>query len=1456
MPWLGRRPRTRSGGVPVWLLAWVLVGVLLGSGLLGSAVTAPTAGTSPRALLPATTSLPAARPIGVPTAVRSAGGPSSNASLEFYQNDSSFAVAPLRHQGCTTYNYGYEVENYCYPQSVSPSVVTLANGDIGVGYSLSTNLTGTPPAGCWRGPDPVRERVGFSISSDDGASFGPIDFLGNRTCQYLDAIEPSFAVGPTGTVYGAYVEENASVNQGEFGGESSAYNRSTDALGFTVSTDNGTSFSLPVTINSSGWIAKPQVAVYGQSVYILFENISNSTTKIPYGYSYFLDRPIALHVLYSPNGGVSWNGPYEIRGVSGSSGIVQETGGYLAINRTGAVAVSLFTNETCPENVTYSTSYSYCYHYGDDLEVETSLTNGSTFPLPTEIARAQGSTDSYLPYYYDSGFQQLPESALAFSADGTTLYVGWTSSYNTTDLFHEAWYIGSGYDDGGAFAGSGPSAGGPWTTTIVDASSETYDDMWAYSPALGVSNGTVFFTYTVANSSYCYSGCSYLGGSFYQAVHTSPNGLNWSPASYPTFEKIGYGIYSTSSSFPGLSSSLGFEANGAPILAYSIPEVAQSSENYSTTPVYYNTTYPTALYVATPYEGPTVSLNVTESGAVGAWSFTLGGALWSQAAGTRSVTVPGVAANQTILISAPAYSALYGSREIPQIAIGGGASFDGAAEFDTNGSVFVNYTEEYGLTINVQPANPYQATASAYDSLSGTYYSYTWGYYACPTCGDPFPWYFTANASFVLNFYGDPTGVSYWAGTGPGNYTGTTPSPTMALEGPVNETAWMTPFAYYNLSVDAAGPPAGQTFHFDFDGTPYSAAVGQSVEVPEVLTGSHDVSDVWATSSTPGWEYIGTAEDSSPWLVPVEINATLTFVLVDMGAPNGTIRFDSTGFPAGTPWSLSFNGTRYSATVPWLNVSTRPGTFPVSGYPAVASNGSVGYTPAGFGPSLSVLPGGNYSVNFSVADRLAIVVGSGGTVGGSMSSTTIWTSPGSVEPLAASPKVGYSFGGWSGEGLGSYTGPSPDANVTVGGPVSEAASFLPLPTDRFNLTFLETGLAPGTWWSVYLDGEGYSTNSSALVIGGLPPCGLPGSVFSLGVPYAYGTPNETRYLPTSNLPSQLCTSGSTTEAELFASQYFLTLQSTAGGFVQAIVGTTSTSSGMWVARGQTVSLDATAQVGYDFLGWNGTGAGNYTGTAPVETIVPAGPLLEVGAFGIPQIPPPPSYWVEFTESALLVPGTAWTVELGASGYTSTGTSLFVMGIAPGHYSVTALAAYAPDGSTRYSPSGDPSSLTISKNTTVPLGFLTAFWLSVSGSPGGTVGPSSGWVSSGTTEQLSAVPSTGFEFVEWQGTGPAAYAGSNSTGLVRITGATSEVATFAVLSSQGGTETSSGPIWSGPTGWAVFAVIGLVAGIAIGVVLWNRRREPPVPMEEAQPPIALEPENLYDESTNESPESAP
>lgn len=1413
-------PRVPKGSH--WIVAAVLFTLLLL--LVPTSVAGATS--TPRA--PATAGAARLAPTVTPTtppalSIRPA-VPPQNATFHFFQNNSTLANLPYAEQGCYVYNYTSQIQNDCYPQATSPSLVTLANGELGVGYTVYTNVSGTHTHACPPGPNGVFERVGFSVSPDNGSTFGPVQFLGNESCHWLDAIEPTFAVGSNGTVYGAYVEYNYTGNQGQFVGATNYLNpRQHDALGFTRSTNNGTSFSLPVSINTSGSIAHPQIAAFGQSLYILFENISNGTANVPYGYSYYYDRPIALYVLYSPNDGLSWQGPFRLPGTTGYGGIVQETGGSLAVNATGTVAVSYFTDESCVEN-----DSGYCEHFGNDLVVTTSTTNGSTFSAPHLVSSGWGSTSWYfLPYYLSAGFQMLPQSAIAFSEDGETLYVGWTSGYNNTALFGRPWSYYSGYEDGGVFAATGPSSGTSWTNEIIFATSDEYSDSWSYAPAIGVSGGSVYLSYTTANASYCYpgSGCTFLGGSFYQSVQESSDGLSWSAASYPSIEKINYGIYSASGSFPGSSSSVGFTTNGTPVYGFALPEPYSLVTNYSTYPSYYNWTYPTALVVATPYFGPTLSINVTEHNASGPWSVVVDGTIVNAPLGASSFVIHGIAPGHAVLFAADSLTINSYEIQIPTLGVDGQSGFNGEATFSGNGTVEVNYTTEFAVNVAIEPSNPYYAYVYYDNYLTNTYLDWEVATY-CPTgCGTPFPWFLPANSSVTLNTGGEPYLAGFWSGTGPGNYTGPGSSANLSLQGAVNETVWFTAIGDYNVSVAASGLPATSMYHFTLDGTSYSALAGQATLVPNVQTGGHLLSNIWANSSIAGWEYIGTASDTAPLLVPESVSVALTFGLIDLGVPAGAVSFRAAGFSTGTAWHITFNGTEYSSSTPWINLTTRPGTFPVSGAPAVSANGSVGYVPTGIAPLWNVTVGSTYVLNFTVADRLSTVAATGGTVTGGGASGSLWVAPGTTVALSASAKTGYSFGGWTGTGLGSFTGSAPSINVTVGGPVVESAGFFPLSTARFNLTVQETGLPGGTSWTVYLGSVGYTTTASTMVIGNLPACGSPGATFSLSVPYAYSPDGATRYLPTAGLPGHICTTGTTVEFETFASQFYVSVQSTPGGFGELSIPSFQTTSGFWVGAGQTVGLNSFSQAGYDFLGWNGTGIGSYSGPSSTQTIVVGGPVLEVAAFALPVPPPPIVYALTIQLAAPLAAGTAWTAAVDGVNYTTQGLSLIVAGLAPGAHSLAIAGAVSPDGLTKYTPSGAPPSVTLTHNTSQTVAFTASFWITVTATPGGRAAPASEWVRSGTSVQLNATASDGYAFVGWAGTGSGAYTGTVQVLSLRVIGPVTEVATFAENGTAVGA-TSASSLWSAPTTWVGLGIVGLIIGLVVGLIVSRRSRSPP------------------------------
>jgi hypothetical protein len=78
----------------------------------------------------------------------------------------------------------------------------------------------------------------------------------------------------------------------------------------------------------------------------------------------------------------------------------------------------------------------------------------------------------------------------------------------------------------------------------------------------------------------------------------------------------------------------------------------------------------------------------------------------------------------------------------------------------------------------------------------------------------------------------------------------------------------------------------------------------------------------------------------------------------------------------------------------------------------------------------------------------------------------------------------------------------------------------------------------------------------------------------------------------------------------FTTQYYLTMSAS-----PSTGGAVSPSSG-WRNKGQSVAINATANSGFSFASWSGTGTGSYTGTTKSTTITMNGPINEVGNFSV------------------------------------------------------------------------------------------------------------------------------------------------------------------------------------------------------------------------------------------------
>ncbi len=175
----------------------------------------------------------------------------------------------------------------------------------------------------------------------------------------------------------------------------------------------------------------------------------------------------------------------------------------------------------------------------------------------------------------------------------------------------------------------------------------------------------------------------------------------------------------------------------------------------------------------------------------------------------------------------------------------------------------------------------------------------------------------------------------------------------------------------------------------------------------------------------------------------------------------------------------------------------------------------------------------------------------------------------------------------------------------------------------YNVWFNESGLPSGTSWWVDFNGTNVSSTSASIAFTAqngtylfTDPALILGGV---GTDFVTSTNNGTVTVAGANVSVPIP----------YSAQYYLTTAVT-----PSAGGTVSPSSG-WYAAGASVSLSEAANATYDFVGWNGTGNVNYTGTNSTPTVTMDSPVTEIAVFGV-------AYEVSFQETGLL-DGVTWSV---------------------------------------------------------------------------------------------------------------------------------------------------------------------------------------------------------------------
>ncbi|MCI4320632.1 MAG: glycoside hydrolase, partial [Thermoplasmata archaeon] len=718
---------------------------------------------------------------------------------------------------CYWLNYSFANYQYCYPQTQNPSVVTLANGDIGVGYSVYTtvgpmcNATSlTTNLSSW-----TSTSIGWARSTTNGSSWGAPRILGTSTCRWPSSSEPTFAAASSGAVYGAFVLSNQTLNFTQLHQQPMFpmdwNNASGDALGFVASANNGSTWSGVSIIPNVTAAVRPQIAIFGQDIYVVYVYTLNSTAIYPGGYYSSNFAAPAVEFIHSSNGGASWSNPTILPGLNASMGFWSSSPS-IAVNATGTIAVAYSTNRTCVQ---------YCYstissRYGDQVVVVTSNTNGTTWTGPTavepnvtsELTNAMNYYDQYSYYhYYYYPWAWLPQTSIAFTSSGTGIYVAYDGGYvKSLSYPYYNWYYS------GIFASYSSDGGGTWTNSSVNAplATNSYDQM--YSPAVAVSGNTPYIAYVWLNNSYCYTlPCAPFYHGFSSWVATSSNARTWG-SSYSDLASMP-STYYAQTSWQGWESSVTISASGTPVTGTTLPGAYTfTNVGFNGSASVYKETYYGNVSIGYPFAGNrTYAVFREHNLTVGAsWGVVVDG--YPLTSNATLLNVTNVPVSVGTLLSVIAQGGGYRTIETSALSLPSYYTFTGPTRAD------VNYSTDYGVGLSIEPLSV--PSASIQTHYGTQYYDMN----VCTTCipfiSPALPWYFPANVTITFTTYGTPP-ITYWNGTGPSSYTGGGIYLNLTLTNPVNETAWVGSYGIYTESFKSVGLPSTSVYSFAFNGANY-----------------------------------------------------------------------------------------------------------------------------------------------------------------------------------------------------------------------------------------------------------------------------------------------------------------------------------------------------------------------------------------------------------------------------------------------------------------------------------------------------------------------------------------------------------------------------------------------------------------------------------------------------------
>jgi hypothetical protein len=311
-------------------------------------------------------------------------------------------------------------------------------------------------------------------------------------------------------------------------------------------------------------------------------------------------------------------------------------------------------------------------------------------------------------------------------------------------------------------------------------------------------------------------------------------------------------------------------------------------------------------------------------------------------------------------------------------------------------------------------------------------------------------------SSSIGNYWSD------WSGVG-----------SYVINGAVSDTAPYAAFVSNWLEINETGLPDGTSWGFTLNTVSYSTSA------PLVFIPSWSLPDATLGFVVlPPAGYAGTPASGSIVYTGSDANQTIVF-----SRAHYNVTFQETGLPSGATWTVTFNGTTLSAVAPsGPTFSVYPGTYAYTvtvpaNYTVAPQTGSVVVVGVG-----KIVP-----ITFThTAVAYTVTFVETGLPAGTSWSVTV----GGTDTITAAGNLTFSeFNGTHGftvPDVNNETANPSVGTVTVAGVaqvVDITFSATTIPT--YTVTFTETGLAPGTQWSVMV-GSASESSSNGTVVFNLP----------------------------------------------------------------------------------------------------------------------------------------------------------------------------------------------------------------------------------------------------------------------------------------------------------------------------------------------------------------------------------